>query len=766
MVRPVESPASKILLFILLSFCAACSREEMLISDNGNARLAIVTDFGDYADNAAAAGSEDLVDWNSRDERAATVCTEAFAAMELRTFLCRIAGLDQSDSTVIPILEPGDKVMEVDNVIVVGQTAGRNIYRELDREIESASGDAFIIRSGRLDGKNTIVIRGKTRSGTLYGVYHLLNLLGCRWYAPGPDGEIIPRRDRLVLGNLDITRQPAAEIRGFWVSNGKVEAEVNDMTWEGRLTDRGDDAFFTWMARNRLNFFWNREEEWRSMKKLGIGLTAGEHVTYYELLRADKPYPYDHSLFHDDGSLPEDPYPVGDEYRGDLDNDGTLSYAEAHPEWYGITREGERFFPVRPFGTNYCTSSESGFAELMKNIIVYLRNGDGHNADTFSFWPLDGGEWCSCARCSAEDKNDTDILLELVYKIRQGLKQAYHTGELDRDIPVHSLIYVQTKTLPSRELPADFDYDNIVLTYFPIGRCYAHNFNDTLCTEVNCKYLQVLLDWSSESCLYRGKLLLGEYYNISGFRDLPLVFKTTMANDIPFYLNSGIAGLHYMHPSIAEMGVRRLINYQLAQTLWDPELDTDQLLDDYFNSLYGPAAPAMKEFYDLLETAVANVKAWRYYLRPRINAVASGRADSIFPIPVMKEHLHYQACSSETDDALDWIPMIEKIHQCRSALDRILAADLPPALRRRIEEDEYGFQHLEASTDLFDSLIILITQQGSAGAEYDRALLRARKAAEFLGSYRIKSPALGVANAYEATDLVEACRILLAGYDK
>lgn len=761
MPNKAEYAAGVILLF--LTFALTCSNAggKLVISAGSASETVIIVDFGPYENCAEAAGSENRIAWNSKEKSSATICTEAFAAMQLRSYLCKITGLDQNDSTLIPILKAGEKLPEAENIILVGNVCGTDAYRDLHLAIDSESEDAFLIRSCALDGKNLLAVTGNSRKGTLYGVYHLLNLIGCRWYAPGEENEVIPHKEILALEDLNIQRQPAADTRGFWVSNGKVEAEVNDMTWEGRLTDRGSKEFFLWMARNGLNFFWNREQDWRLMKKLGIELTAGEHVTYYELLRPDKTYPYDHPVFGGDDGLPEDPYPVGDEYRGDANNDGRLSYCEAHPEWYGMTGEGTRFFPDKPFGTNYCTSNQAGLKELLKNITAYLSDGIGHNADTFSFWPLDGGEWCSCHLCEAQNANPTDRLLEMAHKIRKELKAAYTEGRIDRDIPVHSLIYVQTKALPSRALPADFDYDNIVLTYFPIGRCYAHNFNDTLCTEINGRYNKVLMEWLSDSCLYKGKLLLGEYYNISGFRDLPLVFKTTMANDIPYFLNPGISGMHYMHPSVSEMGVRRLINYQMARMLWEPDLDMDQLLEDYFHYFYGPAADGMQEFYDQLETTVANVKAWRYYLRPRINSVAAGRADSIFPLPRISNHLHYEDRSPPTNDALDWKPMMEEIRRCRTILDKVLAADLPPAIQSRIEEDEHGLRYLELSTSLFDSLVELIMERNSPAGVSDSTANRALLASEALKKHRIKSPALGVANAFEATDLVQACRILL-----
>jgi len=710
-----------------------------------------VTDFGSYADAWQAGNSEDEVNWFDRDESDDRICTEAFAAVELRNYLCRIGGLDPEDKSLMPIVNSRPGLPSADCIIVVGRCALEEPYNRLNREISHKSSEAFLVRSGKINSRNILIIRGNSRAGALYGVYDLLEQLGCRWFGPGPMGEIIPRRARISLKHLDHQEAPATDLRGFWISDGEVESRR--MTWEGSYTDRGNPEFFDWMGKNRLNFFWNKEKLWRGMKKRGINLSCGGHVPYLELLHPDTPYSYDHPLFKGDESLPADPYPLCKEYAGDLNGDNRLVYSEAHPEWYGLTSQGKRFFPTTPFGTNYCSSSQSGFNEFMKNMIGYFQqDGVWHNAEILDFWPLDGGEWCRCPACRNLG-NETDQLLHMLYKVRKRLHQAYLDRELNRDIKVYSLIYIQTVVLPSRELPPDFDYQNTAMVYFPILRCYAHNFDDPSCTETNQRYLDILNSWLSPECKYRGRLFLGEYYNISGFRDLPLVFKTTMAHDIPFFIRSGISGFHYMHTPTTDLGVRRLTNYQMARTLWNPDLDPAALWDDYFRNLYGPSAEDMRTFYDLLEKVVSNVRAWRYHLLPQMKMAARGKADSIFPMSRMSEHLHYEPYHPEKNDGLDWQEMIPLLKQCRRCIDTVLASDLPSEVRQRVQEDEYGFRYLEAMLDFYDSLISLFILPADDTEARQEAFAQATRNAERLKNYRIKNPALGVKNAYEAADL-------------
>jgi hypothetical protein len=47
--------------------------------------------------------------------------------------------------------------------------------------------------------EHLVGVHGHTPRGALYGVYHLLEAWGCRWFYPGELGEVVPARPDLVL---------------------------------------------------------------------------------------------------------------------------------------------------------------------------------------------------------------------------------------------------------------------------------------------------------------------------------------------------------------------------------------------------------------------------------------------------------------------------------------------------------------------------------------------------------------------------------------
>jgi len=104
-----------------------------------------------------------------------------------------------------------------------------------------------------------VVYDGKKLSwGTLNGVTYLLEMQGCRWYWPGPLGEIIPHREVISVGEDVIERSPAFRYRsptrglcvnwkwdqatGQWIAATGNDTERFNRTWAGRAGLGNDDG--------------------------------------------------------------------------------------------------------------------------------------------------------------------------------------------------------------------------------------------------------------------------------------------------------------------------------------------------------------------------------------------------------------------------------------------------------------------------------------------------------------------------------------------
>jgi len=702
------------------------------------AATAIVVNFGTYRSPHEAGRAEAKVNWLDADTRDDTVCTEAFAALELQRYLRKMTGREDD----FPIV--GDKRLPDGALILVGgphsNAQSHHLAPALGIDptgLARLGPEGYRIKSAVLGERRVTIVAGGRRVGTLYGAYDLLYRLGCRWFAPGEAHEEVPHINSIP--DLDVTERPDFLTRGFHA-------------WE----DRGDPDFLLWMARNRLNYWCVEQGNHPLVRKLGIRMSCGAHTAQALFLDPASPYPYDHPRFQGDEAKPPDPYPISERYQGDANKDGKLTYFEAHPEWYALVG-GRRIPGIRGgFGTNYCTSNAHATAEFVKNFVQALIEGPYRGADVVRLWTLDGGKWCQCQACKALG-TPTDRNLLLVHRLAQEIKKAQAAGRLNRPVIIRFLAYADVLAPPSRPLPPGFDYSMCSATFFPIVRCYVHNFDDPACPR-NAHYRRQLRGWATDpERHYRGQLCIGEYYNVSGYKSLPICFMHTMANDIPFYYRAGARHFHYMHVVTRNWGNKALTNYQMARQLWDVETDCEALWRDYFARRYGPAAPTMRRFYESLEKMLCNVSQLKYGLARRLN-----RGDkNLFPDP----HLRFERRPGLKCIGPTLTEIVGHAKECRRLINSALGAELPKRIGARIEEDERLFTYGERTVlYLFECASAFEAVRAGEREEARRHFAEAKRLAELLRadttSTRHSSSHANAPNAFVATYATGALRRL------
>ena len=657
----------------------------------------IAVDLGAYDTAQKAAHDEAAVNWIDADKSDDTVCTLSFAAVELQSYLRRATGLDEAFSIV-----DDDDPPAGDLILIGGPTcnaAAKRLGPALGvstRQLEDLGPEGYRIKTLGHGGRRILLIAGGGRVGTLYGVYDLLHRLGVRWYAPGDWNEEVPAVNPRAIADLDVTQTPAFETRGFHA-------------WE----NRGDDEFLQWMARNRMNYWCVEQDNKPLMHKLGIMMVGGGHVLTSYYLGPRLAYPYNHPRLKTDDQKPRDPYPISPQYMGDANEDGKLSYFEAHPEWYAL-RDGKRSDRIHgDGGDNFCTSNADAMAEWMKNAVEDLATGRYKDAQIMNAWMLDGGKWCQCEKCKALG-SQTDRNILFVHHYAQAIKRAQAQGRINRPVRLLFLAYADVLAPPTHPLPSEFDYDTCIATYFPIVRCYVHEFADPACSR-NARYAKHLYGWSADPDRhYRGQVCIGEYYNVSGYKCLPVVYMDTMTQDIPYYYGRGARHFHYMHCTTQNWGNKALTNWQMARQLWDPDVDCGKLWNDYFTGRYGRAYPQMRRFYENLQWMLCNVSDLKYGLARRLergpgnlytsdhlryDSTKLGRATQA-PSPLLPPNLAYEAGNrgpSLLDD-------LSHATQCRRIITGVLNEQLPDRVRLRVREDERLFTYGERTLRYYDAV--------------------------------------------------------------
>ena len=639
----------------------------------------IVVDVGGYASAEEAGRAEEGVNWSDDDSRDDTICTQAFAATELQHYLRKMIGREE-DFVIVD-----DAAAATGDVILVGGPGSNAAAARLEdalgvtpADVKKLGPEGYILKTVELEGAQIMLVAGGGRVGALYGAYDLLHRLGVRWYAPGEINEEVPQEPLARLPDVNVEESPKFFTRGFHA-------------WE----NRGDPDFLLWMARNRLNYWCVQQEQKALLHKLGIMLVGGAHVLTPYYLGPQAAYPYDHPRFDGDDDKPEDPYPVSEACQGDLDGNGQLTNFEAHPEWYGL-RGGKRSDRIHgDGGDNFCTSNMDAMHEWTKNAVEDLVDGRYKDATIMNAWALDGGKWCECEHCKALG-SPTDRNILLVYHYAQAIKQAQAEGLINRPVRLLFLAYADVLEPPTRPLPDDFDYDMCIATYFPIVRCYVYNFDDPACSR-NANYNKHLLGWAVDPDRhYKGQICIGEYYNVSGYKCLPICYMHTMENDIPYYYSAGARHFHYMHCTTKNWGNKALTNWQMARQLWEPGVDCAALWKDYFGGRYGPAKEPMRRFYAALEKMFCNVSEMKYGLARRLDR----GVENLFP----NNRLKYEKTAFDEDDGPDLVEILAYGAQCREIIDGVLGTALPERIKARVAEDERMFTYGERTVQFFDAL--------------------------------------------------------------
>ena len=577
------------------------------------------------------AGGESQIDWE-RGGIEAERCTVAFAALELRDHLRRtVPTATFAFSEALPNTGPA---------IVLGPAA--TLRSVLGLEIAGVPVDpqGYVIRSRA--SAPQLLLAGGGREGVLYAAYAWLAELGWRWQSPGAGGEVAPEaRTDLPLAGWDLATAPDFPLlRGFHVAFEGMESP----------------DLFRWMARNRLNAWRHHPRSGPLMRKLGFRFISGGHVLE-KILDPDRPQPDGRTLF------------------------------EAHPDWFAET-EGRRD-RSQAHRRQFCVSNPAAMDHVTRATVEHCRT-DWHGTDWQNLWMFDTwAGWCECAGCRAQG-NDADRYLHFLSGNRAALDAAVAAGILDRAPGLVLVAYEGTPSLsgPSRRVPTNLTDGRDLVLYAPINRCYVHPLADAACGELNAHYDQALREWGRES--HQLPLAVVEYYNVSKFEDLPVLFTRTMGDDFRHYHRCGVRGMSYMHIPVALWGPRALTQVLFARLAWDAAADVPAIVTDYLAHRYGPAASVMREFYAELESAYANVTAWRNWLDRSVNRRLlqwDGRTrptESVFAL----RHLQ-----PDGGEGIGPVASLAHLDRAAAALQRALALKVPAAVRRRLEEDARSFRY-------------------------------------------------------------------------
>jgi len=340
--------------------------------------------------------------------------TQSYAADELGGYIHQITGRRVRMWPDLPAWGELEGWKKLDDVVfIVGDT---RFSRELKQRSELMGPEAYCLHS---EG-NTLFLTGATDRGSLYAVYEYLSWLGCRWLTPGKQGEVVPRLDKLPVFDFDLLRSPQSWRRDL--------ADFNDV----------EPYLVEWLARNRIN---------SAAAQSQVDASWGPIIRHYWDSRGG---------------------PVLTRYHGH-------SYAALvpeglftdHPESFSLI-DGERTptaldgYWGAQFKTQFCTSNPEVVKRVTDEVSRFFEANPQYSS--FGLVPNDGGAWCECERCRAQDRapaGHSGRVIALANAVAEGIGPRFPDKELlvlayaDRyleppeGLAVHPNVRVQVCVWPS-----------------------------------------------------------------------------------------------------------------------------------------------------------------------------------------------------------------------------------------------------------------------------------------------------------------------------
>jgi len=464
-----------------------------------------------------------------------------FAARELADFLGR------AGKCSIPVRETSSAPVR----IYLGntpETKNAGIRPGKNDHIISVRKDGCIFLAGvddpqRNDASIRYLFFNVNEKGTLETVYCFLEkYVGVRWVEPGKQGEYVPARDRLEIPFAEENQRPAFhERRCHYYQTATYRNKVPDLPEYGTADDI---------------VLWGMRLGYTSTNAPVYGCHSFAYLNFSKLL-PDHP-----ELFA-------------------LQSDGQRSakdFCWSNPAveelWFKLADAWFRGDKTTA-AAGYDTKWNTGFFRSRKEFMI-----DPHDYQIY---------FCCCERCREMRRpfgknGQGELIWKVIFNVARRIEKI-HPGKL-----ITTLVYPPKRFLPTdRNIPKNLRVRitvpwTAVIPDSPDGK----------------NALELIRKWSA---IQQEKVYLWMYLRSHFDSDLPGVPEIAAHNMQKLFrtVSPYAQGVFYEHIEPSHT-IRNLDQYAISHLLWNPGLDLDAFLKEYFRLSFGDAAPEMEAFCRRLES--------------------------------------------------------------------------------------------------------------------------------------------------------------------
>jgi len=411
------------------------------------------------------------------------------------------------------------------------------------------SRDSFEI----IQERDKIIIRSKSETGVLFGVYSYLQGLGVRWLSPGSDGELVPKMKDIAI-NLGVKNEnPSFWDRTLWYNGDAYWHIEKSKHWKQDFND-----WWIWSLRNKLDLMSRRERRGSLYGKVAPTRLNNRHYINIAAL-------------------------------GGVD-------IKTQPERFALykTRKSSKRFPIaikvkngfRIKTDNICMTNPANIKQAIKHSIEYIKKNPQLMIAPMSLGDFSGV--CECRNCTAANNginpglDPNTVVWKFMNKVSDGV----------------------AKVLPGKGVGFYACYGT--MTHPPHGMKSAATAMG-VATHVECNAHAL----DNKKCIYN-VVRTDNLKKIqeAGSRIKIRAYTMWYGNIQPLRILDTIKSFHkhgariYSCEVMGRDELRNIIHWCMAQLLWDSNAEPQKLLQEYTSKYYGKAGKDVLMVLNILDERV------------------------------------------------------------------------------------------------------------------------------------------------------------------
>ena len=291
------------------------------------------------------------------------------------------------------------------------------------------------------------------------------------------------------------------------------------------------------------------------------------------------------------------------------------TYLKEHKNWYSHNKWGETIYSPNPgeehLPSQICYTNDDAemFEIIVDGLIQWLE--DSPDVEIVCFSQEDNRGWCECNTCAASYNQygtNAAALIKYINKIYVALEP--WIKESGREITLSFFAYHRTVDAPAKlegdkYVPIDDSVkclENVAVMYAPIEADYSK----PLTHESNTVENENLKKWQALS----EKMLLwtysADYYSYLS----PYNTFNSMQENYKIAVRSGATWLFDQQQKGAQnsTGFQILKYYLQSKLSWNVNLDINELIDNFLENYFGPAADTMTTLLNEVRTRMAYIE--------------------------------------------------------------------------------------------------------------------------------------------------------------